>query len=79
MALVSTTRGEISWTITLDLVAGECKFRENDDWGINYGDSDGDGTLDFNSSNIVIAEAGNYTVTVTFDSDAGYTYTIVKN
>jgi len=79
MALVSTNRGEISWTITLDLTAGECKFRENDDWGINYGDSDGDGTLDFNSSNIAIAEAGNYTVTVTFDSDAGYTYTIVKN
>ena len=66
-------------TITLDLVAGEIKFRANDDWAINYGDDGADGRLDFNApSNIAIAEAGNYTISMNLRGPI-YTYTIVKN
>jgi hypothetical protein len=49
------------FTVTLNLVVGEFKFRANDDWGLNYG-----GALDNleqGGSNIPIATAGNYTIT----------------
>jgi hypothetical protein len=47
---------------TIDLVAGEMKFRANDDWGVNFG---GDlNALTQDGANIAIAEAGNYTITL---------------
>jgi len=67
-----------SWSITLDLVAGEIKFRANDAWAINYGDTDHNGRLQADGANIPVAEAGNYTVTLDL-SEAIYVYTIVKN
>ena len=49
------------FTITLDMTAGEFKFRANDTWDVNYGgDLD---ALTAGGSNIAIAEAGNYTIT----------------
>lgn len=68
-----------TWSITLDLVAGEIKFRKNDGWAWNLG-----GTPDalvHNGANIAVPAAGNYTVTLTIISDAGElgTFTIVKN
>lgn len=54
------------------LVEGEIKFRENNDWGTNYGDTGADGTLDQNGDNIAVT-AGHYKITV--DLGAG-TYTI---
>src|SRR5690606_26368760 len=36
---------EGAWTIQLDLVAGEMKYRGNDDWGLNYGDDGGNALL----------------------------------
>jgi len=66
------------WTITLDLVAGEMKFRENDAWDVNFGDDGGDGSLEKGSANIAIAEAGNYTITLDLAPE-GYTYSLVKN
>ncbi|HEY3370099.1 MAG TPA: SusE domain-containing protein [Prolixibacteraceae bacterium] len=49
-------------TVTLDLTAGEYKFRANDDWAINLG---GDLTaLTQNGGNIAVAAAGNYTITL---------------
>lgn len=66
------------WTITLDLVAGSIKFRANDDWALNYGDDGPDLKLDAGGENIVIGEAGNYTITLDL-SDAIYRYTVVKN
>jgi hypothetical protein len=70
-----------SWNITIDLVVGEIKFRLNDGWAWNLG-----GTpekLEHNGANIAIAEAGNYTISMTITnptpgSEAG-TFTIVKN
>ncbi len=66
------------WTITIDLVAGDIKFRANDAWDLNYGDDGGDGKLEGGAANIPVAEAGNYTVTLNL-SEAIYRYTVVKN
>jgi len=66
------------WTITLDLVAGEIKFRANDDWALNYGDDGPDLKLDAGGANIVVGDAGNYTITLDL-SDAIYRYSVVKN
>lgn len=67
-----------TWTVTLDLSAGAIKFRANDDWAINYGDNGGDGTLELNGSDISVAAAGNYTVTLNLSSWP-YTYTLTQN
>lgn len=70
-----------TWYITIDLVAGDIKFRLNDGWAWNLG-----GTTDnlvHNGANIPVT-AGNYTISLTITvpapigSEAG-TFTIVKN
>jgi hypothetical protein len=65
-----------AWTLTVDLTVGGIKFRANDDWAINYGDNDVDGTLELDGANISVTEAGNYTITMTTDYSS---YSIVKN
>jgi starch-binding outer membrane protein SusE/F len=71
--------GNVKWTITANLTAGEMKFRANDAWTINFGDnSPRDNKPDYDGANIPIAVAGNYTITL--DLLAGnYNYTIKKN
>lgn len=64
------------WTITLDLVAGEMKFRFNDDWAVNLGDNDADGSVEQDGANIAMAAAGNYTITLNLKAD---TFNIVQN
>ncbi|MEO9966908.1 MAG: SusE domain-containing protein [Reichenbachiella sp.] len=49
------------WEITTDLTAGEFKFRANDAWDLNLGDTGADGTLEGGGDNIAVA-AGNYTI-----------------
>lgn len=52
------------WEISsIALVAGEIKFRLNNDWAVNYGDNGNDGTLEDGGANIPITEAGNYKIT----------------
>ena len=58
-----------------DLVAGEIKFRSNNDWGVNYGDDGADGTLELNGANIAVG-AGNYSVSINL---ADLTYTLTQN
>lgn len=65
-------------TITLDLVAGEIKFRANDDWAINFGDTNANGSLEYDGDNLQIAEDGNYTVELIINV-ADYTYKVTKN
>ena len=65
-------------TVTLDLGAGEIKFRANDDWAINFGDEFGNGQLQQDGANIAVAEAGNYTIDLHL-SQANYGYTLTKN
>jgi hypothetical protein len=66
--------------ITLDLNAAHIKFRANDDWAINFGDTGADGSLEYNGADIVVPAAGNYTVTLDLHGGQGkYTYTLKKN
>ena len=66
------------WTITLNLGAGDIKFRANDSWDLNYGDDGPDGKLEAGGANIAIAAAGNYTITLDLRGPL-YTYTVKKN
>jgi hypothetical protein len=66
------------WKVTLDLVAGDLKFRANDDWPINLGDNKTNKSLEYEGANIPIAAAGNYTVILDLRGPI-YTYVITKN
>lgn len=70
--------GDYTWTITVDLIADQFKFRENDGWDVNFGEGDEAGKLAFDGPNFVISEAGNYTISLNLDP-AGYTYSLEKN
>ena len=50
------------WKAAVTLTAGDIKFRLNNDWAVNYGDTGADGTLEAGGDNITVA-AGNYIVT----------------
>jgi hypothetical protein len=65
-----------TWSITIDLVDGEIKFRKNDGWAWNLGGTPDD--LTQGGANLPVS-AGNYTITLTIINDATGTCTIVKN
>lgn len=70
-----------TWSITIDLIDGEIKFRLNNGWAWNLGGSD-PGNLVHDGDNIAVT-AGNYTITLTITqpdgpNEAG-SCTIVKN
>ncbi|MEK7256375.1 MAG: SusF/SusE family outer membrane protein, partial [Bacteroidota bacterium] len=64
-----------AWEITIDLVAGEAKFRANDDWALNYGDDGADALAERNGANIVIPTAGRYVIKLFLDKP-DHTYSI---
>lgn len=68
-----------TWSITIDLVVGEFKFRFNDGWAWNLGGTPG--ALVHDGPNCPLTVAGNYTITLTITDFVGEkgTYTIVKN
>ncbi len=66
-----------TWTAMLDLTIGEIKFRANDDWAINYGDDGPNGILEQGGANIVIPEAGTYSITMKLGVP-DYTYLVVR-
>ncbi|WP_299260912.1 SusE domain-containing protein [uncultured Aquimarina sp.] len=66
------------WTITINLTAGEFKFRANDDWALNLGgDAGNDGSMDFNGPNLSVDADGTYVVTLDLSSPRGYSYSAV--
>lgn len=68
------------WSLTLDLVVGEIKFRADDDWALAYGiDGEGNLTDADGSPNIPITEAGNYTVKLILTNPDVPTYELTKN
>lgn len=69
---------EGAWTITTDLVAGEVKFRANDGWDINFGDTGKNALLEYGGDNIAIPGAGTYTIKL-YIGRPDYTYSIVSN
>ena len=58
------------------LLAGELKFRADNDWGLNYGGSGTSGNLELNGGNITIASDGYYDVS--FDL-SNMTYSIMES
>lgn len=50
------------------LISGEIKFRENQDWANNYGDTGVDGILDADGDNIAVTTAGMYKITFNLDT-----------
>ena len=50
------------FTATLDMTAGEYKFRANADWGVNFGGSLG--ALSQDGANLSVSADGNYTITL---------------
>ncbi|WP_170178400.1 SusF/SusE family outer membrane protein [Flammeovirga pectinis] len=68
------------YSITLDLVLGNIKFRKSDDWAVNLGGTTE--ALVHDGDNIAITEAGNYTIELTVDESgdsAVGTFTMTKN
>lgn len=58
-----------------NLSPGEMKFRANDDWALNYGDSGFDGLLEPDGANIPITQGGNYIVRLYLDKP-DHTYSL---
>ena len=56
----------------VSLVDGQIKFRQNDTWGGDLGDANGDGILDADADNNINVTAGNYKITINL-SDNSYT------
>jgi len=65
--------GTDQYALYLELVAGEMKFRFENLWDINLGDTDADGSLEQDGANIAIAEDGLYFITLDV---ANLTYTL---
>ncbi|MGJ3235666.1 SusF/SusE family outer membrane protein [Marivirga sp.] len=68
--------GVATYSITGDFTTGEWKFRAGDDWALNIGGSLEELTVD--GGNLSLSEAGNYTVTLSFDGN-NYSATATKN
>ena len=67
--------GNGQYEVNVTFTDGEFKFRENNDWAMNYGDNGADGTLDINGANIAVT-AGDYLVSVNW---LDMTYTLQQN
>jgi starch-binding outer membrane protein SusE/F len=50
------------WSVTTTFIAGAFKFRANNDWAINFGDTGADLSLEYNGADILIAAPGTYTI-----------------
>jgi hypothetical protein len=83
MTYDSTTK---KWTVTAAMIPQTApdngwKFRANNAWDLNLGDTvtnQTDGTLVYSGSNIGIASAGTYKITLDLSNPRAYTYTIER-
>jgi hypothetical protein len=66
------------WVATIPLTAAEIKFRANDDWDLNYGDTGNDGKLEAGGDNIPVTTAGTYTLMLDLSSPRNYKYTMTQ-
>ncbi|NVO09264.1 MAG: SusE domain-containing protein [Bacteroidales bacterium] len=64
------------WEVTGDFKAGQFKFRANNGWDLNYGDTGADGSLNAGGDNIVLASDGNYTIRL---DAVNLVYQVIKN
>jgi len=69
-----TWNAELGYLVAkLDLNAGKIKFRANNDWAINLGDTGADGTLEAGGNDIQINKSGGYEIRLDLDNP-DYTY-----
>ena len=64
-----------TYSITMNMVVGEFKFRLDDGWSTNFGDNGNNLTLDADGANIPITVAGSYKITADFNAK---TYKVTK-
>lgn len=74
----TAAKGEYIWSADITLTAGEIKFRANDGWDINLGDTGVNGSLEYGGDDIAVT-AGNYHIELILNSATGFTYTITAN
>lgn len=67
------------WTVTAVLSQKEMKFRANNSWDLNLGDTGANGTMEYGGDNIKVPSAGTYTITLDLSSPRNYKYTLTKN
>lgn len=67
------------WTLTASLTQKEMKFRANNAWDLNLGDTGANGTMEYGGDNIKVPSAGNYTITLDLSSPRNYKYSLTKN
>jgi hypothetical protein len=65
------------WKVIIELKAGKIKFRANDGWDINLGDTRANGNLEYGGTDIVVAQAGKYEIKLKLGTP-DYTYTVSK-
>lgn len=70
-----TYLGNGQYEVNVTFTDGEFKFREDNNWSVNYGDNGADGTLDLGGDNIAVT-AGDYLVSVNW---LDMTYTLQQN
>ena len=68
-----TTSASNVFVAYVNLKDGAMKFRENNDWTNNFGDTGADGTLDAGGDDIVVTAAGDYKIVLDLNNN---TYTI---
>lgn len=66
------------WIATIPLTASEIKFRANDAWDINYGDTGNNGSLEAGGDNIPVAKAGTYSVMLDLSKPLTYKYSLTQ-
>ena len=67
------------WTVTAVLSQKEIKFRANNAWDLNLGDTGANGTMEYGGDNIKVPSAGTYTITLDLSSPRNYKYMLTKN
>jgi len=66
------------WVATIPLTAADIKFRANEGWVLNYGDTGLDGKLEAGGDNIPVTNAGTYSVMLDLSSPLNYKYTLTQ-
>ncbi len=74
---MSYDAAEGAWVIQLNLTAGAIKFRANNNWDLNYGDTGADALLSAGGDNISIPSASTYKIKLYLDKP-DYTYSIER-
>lgn len=69
---------KLALTTTMDLTEGVIRFRANDSDDLNFGDNFANGTLENDGDDIMITEAGNYTIDL-YLTVSDYYFELTKN